>query len=238
MSVFKQGDCIIYNADMRDVMPALGECADLIMTDPPYRLTSGGKDTGEMGGCFSHGEYDNSGSIVECDIDWPDFIPLLYGSLRGDSHAYIMANNRNVQPMLNEAEKSGFRFHNLCVWDKGTATPNRWYMKNLEFVGFFYKGTAKHINDCGSKQLIYVQQEDYGNHPTTKPVGLMEYYISNSSTQGQTVCDPFCGTASTAIAALRSGRKFIGVESDKRWFGVACDRVMRFLDGPKQASLI
>ena len=199
--------------------------ADLIVTDPPYKLESGGNTTGEMIGKFAVGTYDNSGSIVACDIDWPDFMPLLYASLAGDSHAYIMCNNRHVQAMLTEAENSGFRFHNLLVWDKGNATPNRWYMKNCEFTGFFFKGTAKYVNDCGAKQLLYVPQEPYGDHPTTKPTLLMRHYIEQSSQPGHVVLDPFMGSGATGVAAVRAGRKFIGIEKDAKYFDMCCKRI-------------
>lgn len=228
------GNATLYHGDMRDILPTLGECAHLVLTDPPYKLTSGGKD-GEMGGCFDKSEYDNNGSLVDCDIDWPDFMPLLYKCLKNGNHAYVMANNRNVQAMLNEAEKAGYDFHNLLVWDKGTATPNRWYMKNLEFIGFFKKGLAKYINDCGAKQLVFAPNENYGGHPTVKPVSLMEYYIGQSTCVRETVVDPFMGVGSTGLAAIRSGRKFIGIEKDKKWFDIATKRLT---EGDKQGTLI
>ena len=167
------GPHVLYHGDMQEILPALGECADMLLSDPPYELTSGGgtpSNGRRMSGKFNPENYCNDGNIVACDIDWPDFMPLMYGALRRDAHAYVMCNNRHVSNCENAAMAAGFRFHNWLVWDKGNATPNRWYMKNLEFVGFFYKGRAKFINDCGSKQLIYVPQEPYGDHPTPKPV--------------------------------------------------------------------
>ena len=223
------GDCTLIHGDSIDILPTLSECADMVLTDPPYELTSGGgipkNGQNRMSGCFNTKEYINDGKIVTCDIDWCDFMPLLYNCLRGDSHAYVMCNNRHVQAMLMEAERAEFHFHNLLVWDKGTATPNRWYMKNLEFTGFFKKGKAKFINDCGSKQLVKVKQENYGTHPTTKPVALMEHYILNSSNVGDTIIDPFMGVGATAIACINTGRKFIGIELDKDYYVQAVHRV-------------
>jgi site-specific DNA-methyltransferase (adenine-specific) len=231
------GSATLYHGDMREILPTLGECADLVLTDPPYKLISGGNTTGEMGGCFDKSEYDNSGSLVDCDIDWVDFMHLLYRCQKLGTHAYVMANNRNVQPMLNEAEKAGYDFHNLLVWDKGTATPNRWYMKNLEFIGFFKKGLAKYINDCGAKQLVFVPNENYDGHPTVKPVALMENYILQSTSAGDIVVDPFMGVGSTGIAAMRSGRKFIGIEKSEKWFNLAVKRLSDYHTGAKQCTL-
>jgi len=225
--VEKIGEATLYLGDALKILPTLGECADLVVTDPPYLLESGGNTTGEMQGKFAKDRYDNTGGIVACDIDWPDFMPMLYGSMRGDAHAYVMCNNRHVQYMLAEAEVSGFRFHNLLVWDKGNATPNRWFMKNCEFTGLFFKGKAKYVNDCGAKQLLYVPQEPYGDHPTPKPVMLMRHYIEQSTTPGQTVIDPFMGVGATGVAAVKTGRKFIGIELDEKHFDKACERISK-----------
>jgi site-specific DNA-methyltransferase (adenine-specific) len=132
--------------------------------------------------------------------------------------------------MLVAAEKAGFDFHNMLVWDKGTATPNRWYMKNCEFTGFFYKKPARAIADCGAKQLISCPQVDVTDHPTEKPVPLMRHYIEQSSARGDIVLDPFMGSGSTGVAAVQSGRRFIGIEKDERFFNMAVRRILDAVD--------
>jgi site-specific DNA-methyltransferase (adenine-specific) len=136
-----------------------------------------------------------------------------------------MANNRHVQNLLNSAESCGFKFHNLLAWDKGTATANRWYMKNLEFTGFFYKGKSFFINDCGAKQLIKCPNVLNSPHPTEKPIALMAHYIVHSSVEGELVLDPFMGVGSTGIAAIQNRRRFIGIEINERYFQIACERI-------------
>lgn len=229
------GDATLYCGDTMEILPTLGECADMVLTDPPYLLTSGGN--GEYADWQLAHDYKNDGKVVECDIDWPDFMPLIFNAMRGDSHCYTMANNRHVQAMLVEAEKAGLRFHNLLPWDKQSCTPNRWYMKNCEFTGFFFKGKAKFINNCSSQQNISCPQENYGGHPTTKPSLLMEFYIRNSSEEGQVVLDPFMGVCSTGIAAVRSGRKFIGIELEQKWFDISCKRIEDYYNKPQQLGM-
>ena len=223
----------LYFGDSMKIMAEMvkqGRTVDALCVDPPYKITSGGKNTGEMGGCFDKSVYNNSGNIVECNIDWPDFMPLFFATLRMDCHAYVMYNNQNIHAMLDAAKAAGFSFHNMLVWDKITATPNRWYMKNLEFCGFFYKGyssneSVKKINDCRAKMLIRLQQNKQTDHPTEKPVPLMEGWIINSTQRGEVVFDPFMGTGATGVAAIRSGRGFIGIEQDERWFKCAEKRI-------------
>jgi DNA modification methylase len=219
------GDSLLYHGDALEILPMLGP-VDLVCTDPPYLLTSGGCSEGGLHERFGGGGvYENSGEIVPCSIDWPDFMPPIFDVLRDPGHAYFMANNRNVQAMLDAAEAAGFYFHNLLVWDKITATPNRWYMKNLEFTGFFGKGRAFNISDCSQKQLIRCPQVDETTHPTEKPVALMRNYIEMSSKKGETVLDPFSGSCSTGVAAIQAGRRFIGIEKDARFFDMGVHRL-------------
>lgn len=216
------GDCTLILGDCLKIMPTLDKVG-LVCTDPPYLLTSGGN--GDYSDWQLASDYDNSGKIVECDIDWPDFMPAIYEAMEIGTHCYVMCNNRHVKNMLNAAELAGLCFHNLLVWDKMSCTPNRYYMKNMEFIGFFYKDRSKHLNNCSSQQLMACPQENYGGHPTTKPTALMEYYIQNSTNREGVVLDPFMGVASTGVACVKLGRKFIGIEIDEKYFDIACRRI-------------
>lgn len=213
---------IIICGDAQKVAP---QKVQIIVSDPPYRLTSGGDTEGGLHERIGGEEYSNKGDIVDCDIDWSDIAQINYNWLEAGKHAYIMANNRNVEDMLVEHRKAGFSFHNLLVWHKRSMTPNRWYMKDCEYIGFFYKKSSFAINNCSSKQLVSMPQVDVSKHPTEKPVLLMRHYIENSSQPGETVFDPFAGSGTTGVAALQSGRKFIGIEKNEQWFQVMHDRL-------------
>lgn len=231
------GSAVLVHADalgyMREMLsPAYdGPQPNLIVCDPPYKLTSGGNSTKSplrMRGKFSQ-EYTNNGEIVPCDVDWKDFMGPCAEILRRfnprGAHAYFMANNRHIANCENAALEAGFEFHNWLVWDKISATPNRWYMKNCEFTGLFYTGRARYITDCGSKQLIRMEAPQETEHPTEKPVALMEHYIGNSSKPGDVVFDPFMGSGTTGVAAIRTGRLFIGIEKDAKFFELAVRRL-------------
>lgn len=201
--------------------------AELLVTDPPYRLTSGGNTrAGWTGGTWANG-YDNSGALVTCDIEWGDWLPGAFGALADDADAYVMSNDRQLFPAERAALAAGFRFHRLLTWDKRAATPNRWYMPNCEFTLYLFKGKARTIRRPGSPAGVRLAQQDTTKHPTEKPVGLMQLYIENSSDPGDTVLDPFMGTGTTGVGALRSGRRFIGIEIEPEWFDVACARLER-----------
>ncbi len=222
----------LYLGDCRDIVPTLPK-VDLVATDPPYLLTSGG-DTQDRRDTFSGwlGSYGNSGEVVECKITWSEIMRVGFEALGEDGDAYFMANDKNVNLAWNAALDAGFSVHNLLVWDKTTAVMNRWYMKNLEFVLYCWKGRAKMIRDPSSKQLATVPNARDDGHPTVKPVELLAHYIRNSSDFGQTVLDPFMGVGSTGSAAVGLSRKFIGIEIDPLYFDRACRRISDALKRP------
>ena len=77
-TVTKIGDCTLYQGDCLEIMPTLGK-VDAVVTDPPYKVTSGG--FGNLEGGFSgwiKDAYDNKGSIVSCDLDWIDWLPAVF----------------------------------------------------------------------------------------------------------------------------------------------------------------
>jgi site-specific DNA-methyltransferase (adenine-specific) len=72
---------------------------------------------------------------------------------------------------------------------------------------------------------IQSQQSDMGLHPTQKPLKLMELLIELTTIEGQIVCDPFCGSGTTLIAALRLDRKYIGFEQEEKYYSITLNRI-------------
>ena len=208
---------ILAHADSRDILAKLkSESFSLILTDPPYKVISGGKNgKGAPKGMLSK----NDGKIFDYnDISFDEYIPDCYRILKDRSHAYFFTNFINLQPLMEAVQKAGFKIHNLLAWVKNNATPNRWYMKNGEYVLLCYKGKAKSINNCGSK-TFHQFDNILGSkiHETEKPVELLRYYIENSTQPGEWICDPFGGSGSTAVAAIISGRRCFTSEIDEKY---------------------
>ena len=72
---------------------------------------------------------------------------------------------------------------------------------------------------------IQSQQSDIGLHPTQKPLKLMELLIDLTTIEDQIVCDPFCGSGTTLIAALRLNRKYLGFEKEEKYYATVLDRI-------------
>lgn len=218
------GTCRLILGDALEVLPGLGSGADLVVTDPPYRLTSGGNSGGSMSGMFSAEEYDNSGELMDV-VRWSQMGGPIFRACKPNADCYVMANDKNTFAAHAGFVGAGWKFHNLLGWNKGNVTRNRWYMKHIEYTLYLWKGRAKVINSPGSKQ-IFACPAPFGKiHPTQKPVELMAHYIENSSQPGDLVLEPFAGSGTTLLAALALGRRAIGIEVSVEHFEAAKERL-------------
>lgn len=218
------GKCRLILGDALDVLPNLSGQADLVVTDPPYRLTSGGNRPGAMGGKMAASVYDNSGLLMDV-VDWADIGGPIYRALKPDADAYVMADDKNLFAAHGGFLGAGFKLHSLLTWDKITPSRTRYYMKDSEFTLYLWKGTARDITNGGDKRITRMARPKGAVHPTQKPVELMAQYIGNSSREGDLVLDPFMGSGTTLVAAAMLGRCAIGIEKNPAHFEAACARV-------------
>lgn len=224
----------LYNKDCRDVLKEIkDESIDLVVTDPPYKIITGGDSNGKnsarpqgiLSGNRNLFSYQNNIKISE-------WISEVYRVLKQGTHCYIFTNSLNLKEMIDRSEKAGFKLHNILVWEKNNCTPSQFYMKNCEYILFLRKGKAKWINNIGDSKTVHKFKNIIGNklHPTEKPVELISFYIKNSSNEGNLILDPFMGSGSTGEACVLNNRNFIGIELDNEYFKLAEDRLYKLLD--------
>ena len=80
--------------------------------------------------------------------------------------------------------------------------------------------------------MLRAHGEKRGDHPTQKPIGVMKWAIEQLPNDVQTILDPFMGSGTTGVAAVKLGRKFIGVEIEPKYFDIACRRISEALKQP------
>ena len=206
------------------------ECIDLIITDPPYKVTARG-NAGNSGGMMQK-KLSMQGKIFEHnDVKPIEYIPEFYRILKDGSHCYIMTNHVNLQEMINVATECGFKFIKSLIWNKGNKIMGQYYMSQFEYILFFRKGKGKKINKCGTADILNVPNkktkgEDGKNlHDTEKPVELMKILVENSSQENEIVLDPFMGIGSTGMACKELRRHFLGIEIDEKYFNIAKERI-------------
>jgi DNA modification methylase len=210
----------LWNADCLKVLPTLGR-VDCVVTDPPY---GNNYSTGYRLGIFRP-----STRIIGDKLSEPllnDVAEKLEPLLNDAAPIYWFAAPDRldmVMPILKRWE-----LVNVLVWDKGNCTAGdleQSYGKQWEAILFAVKNKSPLLGGRDRDILRFSRGATQGYvHPTQKPVELMQYLISKHS--AETILDPFMGSASTGVAAVRLGRKFLGIELDPGYFEIARKRIV------------
>ena len=221
----------IFNQDCIEGMKGIpDESVDLIVTDPPYKLTSRGS-SGTMSGYWTNDITKKGKVFEENNVEIEDYLGEFYRILKDTSHCYIMCNNLNLPHFFEVISKSKFNFVKLLVWDKSTKICGKYYMGQVEHIFLLRKGGDKPINDCGTSDLLSLPNKkdkayNGGNiHDSQKPIALFQTMIENSSKEGEIILDPFIGSGTCAIACMRTNRHYIGFELDKKYFALTNERI-------------
>lgn len=224
MNKLIKGDCL---EEMKNIPD---ESIDLIITDPPYKLTARGT-SGTMGGYWKKDKAKKGIIFDNNNIEFKDYFQDLYRILKKGSILYIMCNNKNLKDLLNIGEQVGFKFVKNIIWEKGNKICGKYYMGCYEYIALFRKGKDRPINNCGTPDILKIPikklKDTKGNnlHDTEKPVELMKMLIENSSNPGETILDPFMGIGTTGVACKQANRNFIGIELDEKYYNIAKERI-------------
>jgi site-specific DNA-methyltransferase (adenine-specific) len=181
---------------------------DLVVTDPPYESLEKHRAVGTTTR-LSHSKASSN--------DWFEIFPNsrfgelfheIYRVLRWDRHFYLFCDAETMFAAKPIAEAAGFKLWKPLVWDKKKIGMGYHYRARYELVLFFEKGKRK-LHDLGVADIIEAERVFKG-YPAEKPVEVSEVLVSQSTEFGEVVIDPFMGTASAGVAAVRHGRRFWG----------------------------
>jgi len=223
----------IFNSNAIDILDRMISSeykVDLIVTDPPYKVTTRGGYT-SAGGMMLDDKTRKGRGFKENAVTTKKWLPKLFEVLKESGHCYIMCNNKNLNPFLEAIDKSEFHLVKTMIWAKDNKIMSQAYMSQFEFVIFLRKGKFVRINKCGTSDLLQypnLKTKDSDGkpiHPTEKPIELMKVLIENSSDENQVVLDPFIGVGTTAIASKQVNRRYIGIELDSQYYTIALDRL-------------
>jgi DNA modification methylase len=205
-----------------------GKKADMVFTDPPYKIQTEGGCIGNIGGALK-----KQGSDIEfiANFEPKEFLqvlPLIFEKNR--LNAYIFCNKELLPDYLIWARDSGYSF-NVLIWKKPYAIPiGDSHRPDIEYLLLFRKSA---IWNNGLKDVNYSRCLEYGRetglHPTMKPIELIANEIKISSNLKSLIFDFFLGSGSTMVASHQLNRKCYGMEIDTKYCQVIVDR-MRKLD--------
>lgn len=207
----------LYYGDAYVIRPTLG-FMDADVMDPPYLIRSVG-----AGRYRKRRPMMDQIGIEQLDrgFDMDIIDPTRCGS------AIIFAHNDQLAELLGRA--NAFHRHALCVWQKTNPQPlaNKHYRPDVEFYVHAWQRGYHPQGAMNDKLRVSRITSPRGvarfDHPTTKPDELMTKIIRNVA--GDSVCDPFMGTGSTGVAAIRAGKRFYGIEHNPKHFETAVARI-------------
>jgi DNA modification methylase len=193
------GAARLYLGDCRDILPTLAP-ADAVVTDPPY----GTQVT----------EWDNPISDAT--------VSLILDQCLGYA-AFFYSNTRlaTLLATIRDCDRDAW----VAVWHKSNAMGfERRFAPQWVPIVIAYNGKLPFWGQDYHQCPVIPQDVA---HPTPKPIGVTRWVVERASKPDDIVCDPFMGSGTTGIAALRAGRNFVGIEKNERYFEEACSRIAR-----------
>ena len=194
----------LINGDCREILPTLPK-VDAVVTDPPYGVN------------FQYeGRSDGDDGYAEWCRGW-------FSDLRKCSDGAI-AISCGIANLTDWAKPDWvFCWHKPASMGRCAVGFNNWEPVLL------YGKAAGCVVDVFTAPIIVDESID---HPCPKPVNWAKNIISRISKMDQTILDPFMGSGTTGVAAVKLGRKFIGIEIEPKYFDIACRRIDEALKQP------
>ena len=205
-----------------------GKKADMVFTDPPYRMQVEGGVNQPIGRAAAKlGE-----SIKDlCDFDPKEFLGVLPTVFdKNKMNSYIFCNKDLVPDYLQWGVKAGYAF-NILFWKKPNAIPlgGQW-RPDVEYLLVFRKSAIWNnaLKDVSYSKCLEYGRENSTPHPTMKPVDMIVNQIKISSNDNSIVLDLFGGSGSTLIACEKTGRSCRMMELDHKYCDVIIKRWQDF----------
>ena len=230
--------------DCREILPTLAGIKHIV-TDPPYedelhkamgriRRNDGQEMIQTLGFDGINATRDELATgLVAASNGWLIIFTLAEG----------------VRAWRDPMQAAGAKWDTTLAWVKPDASPRfngQGAARGFECAVTAWCGAGYRKWNAGGKRGIYthcVNTKRQGEHPTEKPLPLMAELLRDYTQAGELICDPFMGSGTTGIAAVKLGRQFIGIEQDPKWFDLSCRRIGAalkqpdfFVEAPKPAK--
>jgi site-specific DNA-methyltransferase (adenine-specific) len=245
----------IFEGDSLEILAAIPEnCVDLIFADPPYFLSNNGI-TCHAGRMVSvnKGDWDKLpgpelgpararyDKVHEFNRDW---LAACQRVLKPNGSIWVSGTSHVIHSVGFAMQQLGFKLLNDISWVKPNPPPNLscryfthatetiiWAAKNAKSRHTFNYAQMKEVNRGKQMKSVWEifppakDEKRFGKHPTQKPVALLERILLAASNEGDLVLDPFLGSGTTALTALRLSRQVVGVDFEQTWIQLALVRL-------------
>jgi site-specific DNA-methyltransferase (adenine-specific) len=188
------------------------ESVSLAITDPPYESLEKHRSRGTTTRLKQSKSSSNPWFEIFPNSRFEELFQELYRVLQRNSHLYVFCDPETAFIIKPIGERAGFKLWKPLIWDKQTIGMGYHYRARYEFILFFEKGRRR-LNDLGTPDIISVPRIR-GGYPAEKPSLVSKVLINQSSDPGELVIDPFTGSGSVGEAALATGRRFQGCDTN------------------------
>lgn len=196
------GDAVLYRGDCHEVMHHVGTF-DALVTDPPYGIGEAAGKNVSRAGLAKPTDYGNE--------SWDD---------KTDQIGINLARHISKHEVI-----FGGNFYDLpptpcwLVWDK----ENTGDFADCELAWTNLNKAVRRIYWMWNGMLR--RGKDVRHHPTQKPLGVMQWCIEQLPSDVETILDPYAGSGTTGVAAIRMGKRFTGIEKSPKYFDIMCRRI-------------
>jgi len=239
-------DYALILGDSLEVLPQFPvDHFDMIFADPPYLLSNNGITchAGKMVS-VNKGEWDRSQGAEKDHEFVVEWLGACQRVLKPNGTIWVSGTHHIIYSVGYAMQQLGYKILNDIVWQKTNPPPNlscRYFTHSTEIVLWAAKSAkSKHTFNyelmkeiAGGKQMKSVwrigaagkDEKQFAKHPTQKPLALLQRIILASTQPGDLLLDPFVGSGTTIVAALREGRRCIGIDSAREYLEIASRRI-------------
>lgn len=238
-----QTDCISFMDELAKIYP--DGIFDMIFADPPYFLSNGGITcyAGKVA-LVDKGLWDKSKGVEEnhlFNLKWLSYCQRL---LKQNGTIWVTGTHHVIYSVGFAMQQLKMKILNDITWEKPNPPPNIscryfthstetiiWAAKNSKSKHFFNYELMRNLNRGKQMKTVWTipapskEEKIFGKHPTQKPEKLLERIILASTKRHDFIFDPFFGSCTTGIVALRLNRRFVGCELEKSYFDIATKRI-------------
>ena len=236
---------LIYNDIFKVIKKFEDKSIDMIFADPPYFLSGNGITcSGGKMVSVNKGEWDKTLSIKEKHKFNKKWIKECYRILKDNGTIWISGTLHNIYSIGMALEEERFKIINNITWQKTNPPPNLacktfthstetilWARKDLKNIKYTFNyilmkeiNNNKQMKDVWTTSLTKPSEKKCGKHPTQKPLEILDRIILASTKEKDLILDPFCGSSTTGISAVRLNRRYIGIDNEKEYIELSIRR--------------
>jgi DNA modification methylase len=206
------GEATLYLGDCLEILPTLPK-VDAVITDPPYGIDGGsGGDARDFAKGAYEAFWDDTPAYIESVC-----VPAIKACVDLADAVAVTPGIRCLD-LYPKARDMG------CFWTPAAATHGPWGFTTFQPILFYGKDWRAGKGALPSGRAVAEAAEKNG-HPCPKPVGAWRWLVDKAAKPNAVVLDPFMGSGTTGVVCAETGRTFLGIEIEPRYFDIACERI-------------